>query len=112
MLEKIAERSFLSPVLAFTFVPVAFTGLLMLFHISIPGLKGIHNWLGLAFIIFSAFHIAVNWKALIKYCTGNDARAALALVVVLTFICCVFGAGQGDGGHRYHKGRASIAEKF
>lgn len=100
MLKKVTERSFLSPVVAYTFIPVALSGVLLLFHLRVPGMKDIHEWVGLAFTIFCVFHIAVNWKPLVKYLPQRQARRALVLTLVLTLLCGALGVFKGDNGPR------------
>lgn len=109
MFKSLSERSFLSPVVGFTFLPVALTGVLLLFHAHIPGFMSIHKWVGLGFTIFCVFHAAVNWKIFTKYLSDKRARSAIALAVVLTVLCGAFGlgddgrreAGRGGQGHGY-----------
>ncbi len=107
MFDKLTERSFLSPVVAFTFLPVAFTGILMLLHMHLPGMKNIHQWVGLVFTVFCIFHIVTNWKPFAKYLGKGGARTALVLALVLIIICGVFGFNGGEGGPGYHGGRGA-----
>jgi len=109
MLDKLSQRSFLSPALAFTFVPVALSGLLMLFHVRFDGLKNVHQWVGLAFTVFGAYHLAVNWKPFAKYLSNRDARIALALAAALTLGCAVLGQ-DGDGGWGHQGSRNAMTE--
>ncbi|WP_051249706.1 DUF4405 domain-containing protein [Maridesulfovibrio zosterae] len=110
MFEKIADRSFLSPAVAFTFIPVALSGLFLLFHVRFDGIKGIHQWLGLAFIIFCSFHIMVNWRCLLKYFSKREAHVALILTIVLTLTCAVLGGKNRNGSHQFHKGGVIYSE--
>ncbi len=111
MIKAMTDRPFLSPVVAFTFVPVALTGVLLLFHLHLPGMMSIHKWIGLGFTLFCIFHIAVNWKILVKYLNRKGARSALVLAVVLTVVCGVFGLGDKDGRPGEHGGVASAYVK-
>jgi len=111
MFDKLTQRSFLSPAVAFTFIAVALTGILLLFHIHFPGIKDIHDWVGLAFVIFGVFHLAINWKPFEKHLRNRDARIALVLVAVLTISCGILGVNNSDNGHwkRGHR-QSSIAK--
>ncbi|SMF35361.1 DUF4405 domain-containing protein [Desulfovibrio gilichinskyi] len=95
MFKKLTDRSFLSPIVAFTFLPVAITGILLLLHLSFQGMKNIHEWLGLTFTTFCVFHIAVNWRIFSKYFSRKETRSALLLAVVLTCLCGVIGTSNG-----------------
>ncbi|WP_432734547.1 DUF4405 domain-containing protein [Maridesulfovibrio sp. FT414] len=112
MLGKITDRSFLSPVVAFTFVPVALTGILLLFHIRFPGIKDIHNWIGLAFVIFSSFHIAVNWKPLVGYLRKTTSKYALITAVALTVVCCIIGFNSDEARPGHHGAGYSQVQRY
>ncbi|WP_320008093.1 DUF4405 domain-containing protein [Maridesulfovibrio sp.] len=112
MLDKMTDRSFLSPVVAFTFIPMTITGILMLFHVHFPGIKDIHEWIGLAFAIFSSFHIAINWKPFMGYLSKPLIRYALAIAVALIIVCCIIGATNYDHTRGYQNSRHSLVERY
>lgn len=101
MFKKLTDRSFLSPIVAFMFLPLALTGILLLLHFSFQGMKNIHEWLGLTFTIFCVFHLALNWRIFVKYFSRKETRSALLLAIVLTCLCGVIGFSTGhlEGGH-------------
>ncbi len=103
MFKKLTDRSFLSPIVAFTFLPVAFTGILLLLHLRFQGLRNIHEWLGLTFTTFCVFHIAVNWRIFSKYFSRKGTRSALLLAIVLTCLCGVIGLNTGHLERRDHR---------
>lgn len=58
------NRNYITPFISSVFLIVGLSGLFMFFHIFDGFTEVVHEYLGLAFTIFAAFHIAVNWKAL------------------------------------------------
>ncbi len=112
MFDKLTDRSFLSPAVAFTFIPVALTGILLLFHIRFPGIKDIHDWMGLAFVIFCAFHIVVNWKPFTGYLKKTGTRHALVVAVALTVVCGIIGINDGDRGHSPRRAGYAKVERY
>jgi hypothetical protein len=80
--EPFNRRAFVSVLVGFTFLVMAVTGLVMFVAPScriardtawtVWGLDkdhwaGVHVWFSLAFIVASAFHIYLNWAALVNY---------------------------------------------
>lgn len=58
------NRKIVTPYLTFLFIVVALSGILMLFHIFDDHTKIVHELLGTVFVIFSIFHVILNWKSL------------------------------------------------
>lgn len=58
------KRNIITPYLTFLFIIVAISGILMLFHILDDYTQIVHELLGLVFVIFSIFHVIINWKSL------------------------------------------------
>lgn len=58
------SRSFITPFITIIFFVIALSGLLMFFHIFDGYTEVVHEILGFFFIIFSVFHVILNWKAL------------------------------------------------
>ncbi len=58
------SRKFVTPFITIAFLIVALSGMLMLFHLLDGYTEVVHELLGLFFVIFSVFHIMLNWKAL------------------------------------------------
>ncbi|MBX7259369.1 MAG: DUF4405 domain-containing protein [Candidatus Hydrogenedentes bacterium] len=102
MFNTICRKSWVSPLTAFSFVAVGATGTLLLFGVHLPAIKGIHEWLGLLFVIAGLVHVILNWRTLLSYLTAPSALAALAVVVVLGILLSAI-PGEGPE-HRFGPG--------
>jgi uncharacterized membrane protein len=58
------NRNFVTPLITIFFLVVAFSGVLMFFHIFDGYTEVVHEIFGLFFVVFSVFHIILHWKAL------------------------------------------------
>jgi len=96
------RRSWVTPLAAVSFTVVAVTGLLMLFHVRIPGIKGAHEWMGVVFALAGLLHLILNWRPLLTCIKCRAAVAALAACVLLVLLAWSF---PHDEGHR--RGRRS-----
>lgn len=76
------NRNYITPFISSVFLIVGLTGLFMFFHIFDGYTEVVHEYLGLAFTICAAFHIAVNWKAL-KFHFGKKVFIPAATTVLL-----------------------------
>lgn len=55
------NRNFVTPLIALVFLVVGFSGVLMYFHLFDGYTEIVHEYLGLTFVVFSIFHIIINW---------------------------------------------------
>lgn len=82
-----AQKSWLSPFVAITYLAVSITGVLMLFHLKMPGLHPVHQWGGLIFVLGGAVHLLLNWRLFVSYFTKSSAFwgacVGLALMVMI-----------------------------
>ena len=99
MLERILRKNWLSPLVGIFFVAVGLSGTLMLFHLRFGGLKSMHEWIGLAFVVAAALHVLLNWRTLICYC---KTRAAILSITVGFLLCGLF--MLGGSGHDERRG--------
>lgn len=96
MLARIFQKKWLSPLVGVFFVAVGLSGTLMLFHVRVSGMRALHEWIGLAFVIVTSVHVLLNWQAVICYC---KTRAGLISIVIGILLCALFllgGSGQGE----------------
>ncbi len=63
-----------------------------------------HNVLGLIFVIFTAWHIALNFRALRKHLRGAVARVRLVSKEALLALALVVIALLVSAGHAFHAG--------
>ena len=91
--------------------------MLMLLHVRIAGMKGLHEWIGVLLVVAGAVHLALNWRPFLDHLRSRAAAIALAAVAALC-VGLVFAGGSDHG--RPHMGppqsefaggdRAEIAE--
>ncbi len=111
-----SHKTWLSPLLALSYVAVSLTGILMLFHWKFPGMYQLHQWGGLLFVIAGGVHLFMNWRVFMAY-FKNRKHAVAGLVagaVAIALLMAVMphkehggkGGGRGLGGqyrHRVHR---------
>jgi len=92
------SRNYITPFIALVFLVVAISGLLMLFHLFDGYTEVVHEILGLVFVIFTIFHITVNWHGLkIHFKKKVFFPAAIAVIVISTaFVILQRGNPQVD----------------
>jgi phosphatidylserine synthase len=108
MTRMAVHKKWVSPVTALSFLLVATTGLLMLFHVRLPGVKGVHEWMGVVLCLVGLLHLAINWRAFVCYFRHRSAIVALA-AALLVCASALFLPGHEDGprGEGGHRGRAA-----
>ena len=87
-------RTTLNPSLILTFIIVGLTGIMMMFHIEAGGIKHLHEWMSIVFLILSVIHLCLNWKILLAY------PKKPAVVVSAIGICLLAGLLLMSGGDR------------
>lgn len=70
-----------TPIVAAVFVVSATTGMLLFFHVGERLIKELHEWIGLAFVVAAALHIARNGRALLGHGRKPGLWIAMALVL-------------------------------
>lgn len=105
MLKK-QNKTWVSPLLAVFFGFLAISGLLMLFHLKIPGVHRLHELFGILFVIAAIFHLTLNWNVLTAYFRNNKAALSIGVAIVLAILALFIssGAPRHDGnqyGHHY-----------
>ncbi len=102
MEHRMLKKSWVGPLTVAGFGLVAVSGVLMLFHAhrTLPGLKSMHEWMGLLFTVAAALHLALNWRAFLGYFRGGlHAWGIAAAVLVLGAGMMALGAAKGPGPH-------------
>ncbi|WP_437637334.1 DUF4405 domain-containing protein [Sorangium sp. So ce854] len=78
------NRNFVTPFLAFIFVPVGISGVLMFFHVADGFTEVLHEIMGLAFVLFIFLHVAINWKSMRGHFGKPNFAVAAAAATVLS----------------------------
>lgn len=87
-------RAWISPLTAISFLAVSLTGVLMFFHVRLPGMRALHEWGGFLFILLGVWHIVLNWKPFVSYLACGKGRLAFCAGLAATVLVIFFGTGQ------------------
>ena len=93
------QRSWVTPLVAGSFLLMGVTGILMFFHWDSGLNKTAHEWLGWAMVIAVTLHVTVNFqgfKNMFRTSLGKGILALFALILALSFLN--LGGGEGNGG--------------
>lgn len=96
-LSSLFTKSLITPITAALFIIVAFTGVLLLFHMGGGTAKEIHELLSLAFVAAAVLHLVLNWRVFASY-LKKPATIALGVVAVVVLVLTLGGGEQGGGG--------------
>lgn len=87
-----------------TFLIVGITGVLLFYHIGDRYLRSAHEWLGMAFVIASIFHLARHSRAFTSLMKEPRTQVAILLATAITVLFVVT-APLGPGTHGGDKGK-------
>jgi hypothetical protein len=105
------HKTWVSPITAVSFVAVTLTGILMLFHVRLPGIRGIHEWMGIVMALGGIFHLILNWKTFLCHFRRRRAVAALlGTVALIAAALLVPGEENHRRGGREGRGRPGPGE--
>jgi hypothetical protein len=102
-----STRTWLSPLTGVAFLAIGITGILMFFHVRLPGMTFLHEIGGLLFVVVTVLHLKLNWRPLLSYCRLRRGRIALWTGMALTAVLLVLGLGH-DSAHGRHGGPPSL----
>jgi uncharacterized membrane protein len=95
-MKGVLERSWISPLIAFTFLIISVTGLMMLFHIKGHLLSHLHQWMGILFVIAGVFHLTCNWRGFLS-CFKNKKQSVFAMFLVIALMLLFGLSGSFSG---------------
>lgn len=90
-------RTTLNPSLILTFIVVGLTGIMMMFHIEAGGIKHLHEWMSIIFLILSVIHICLNWKIIVAYLKKTVVVVSAIGICLLTALLLMSGGDRGKG---------------
>lgn len=93
------HKSWLSPMVCVLYSAVAVSGIFMLFHLKLPGMRILHEWGGVLFIVAAIFHLALNWRTFISYLKNSRAALGIGAGIVLIFAMLLVGSQLPDQSH-------------
>jgi thiosulfate reductase cytochrome b subunit len=84
------------------FAAVSLTGLLMFFHVRLPGARPVHEWIGLLFVAAALVHLTLNLRQFAAYFKLWKAWVGLfaAAALVASFALAGPEGHGGPGGDR------------
>lgn len=97
-------RTNLLPALTLTFFIVALTGIMMMFHLGIGGIKPLHEWMSVIFLILCIVHLSLNWKIFMVHLKKGPVIVSLILICILSILLLASGGGRDRGGRHGHFG--------
>lgn len=106
-MNKIFQRSWVSPVVATSYAAVSITGLMMFFHVRGPSINFLHEWGGLIFVVAGIIHLLINWKAFLS-CIRKPLGLSAVIACALICLALILASGQRqapDSGHGPWHGR-------
>ncbi len=103
---KKTVRTHLLPALTLTFFIVALTGLMMMFHLGIGGIKHLHKWMSVIFLFLCIIHLVINWKTFLVHLKKGPVIGSIILICILSLLLLTGGGRHDrDGRHgHYNKG--------
>lgn len=78
------------------FLIIAVTGILLLLHVGGTSVKLLHEWLGVAFILFALLHVGANWRLMKRY-LGGLKMAAIATILVAAIAFAMVPQAESKG---------------
>jgi len=97
------SKSLITPITAALFLVVAFTGVLLLFHVGGGAAKEIHELLSVVFVAAAVLHLVLNWRIFASYLK----RPVTIVLGIATLVVLATTLGGGEGG-----GRSPVGEVF
>ncbi len=94
----------LNPALGLTFLIVGVTGILLLFHIQGGGIKFLHEWMSVGFLVLCVAHLIINWKAFVAFMKGGPVIASIVAVCLLSGLLLIGGQGHDGRGPNANAG--------
>lgn len=104
MLERFFKRNWISPLAGVAFASVAVSGILMFFHIRIPGMRYMHELMGVLLAVAGTIHILLNWRPFTRYFRTKAAIFALIGGLILCLALMIAGAKYHSNQGRYRGG--------
>jgi len=90
-MKSVLERTWVSPFVAFSFLVMAVTGILMLLHFKGHAISSLHEWMGVIFVIGGVLHVILNWNGFLSCFQSKQSLFAILLVVALSLLLMIGG---------------------
>jgi len=90
------KRDFVTPYITFLFLVIGLSGIFMFIHVFDDYTEIVHEFFGLAFVIFSVLHIIINWKSLKIHFKKKMFVTSAIVVLLLSVGLIILGKLQVD----------------
>jgi hypothetical protein len=77
-------RKVITPIIGALSLVIGISGVMLFFHLEEGLVKGVHEWLGMAFIMVMLAHLALNWRTFKQYFTKPAAWVGASVVSAIT----------------------------
>jgi protein-S-isoprenylcysteine O-methyltransferase Ste14 len=77
-------RKVITPITGALSLVIGISGVMLFFHLEEGLVKGVHEWLGMAFILVMLAHLALNWRTFKQHFTKPAAWLGAAAVSAIT----------------------------
>lgn len=111
---KFLSKPLITPFTITLFLFISITGIQMFFRDQTHLAQGLHEWLGLIFVLFGVLHLIANWKVFLTYIKKPTTIILLLVVLGVAPFLFIgggshegrgFGEGHGPGGEGRGMGR-------
>ena len=85
------KREFITPYITFLFLVIGLSGIFMFLHVFDDYTQIVHEFFGLAFVIFTVLHIIINWKSLKIYFKKKMFVTSAIVVLLLSVGLIILG---------------------
>jgi hypothetical protein len=92
----LSSRSIWTSLTILLFLVVAITGVLMFFKVAPGGLKPIHEWVSVAFVLSSILHVICNWA---KFKSYYEYKSVICFTVLIILAIPLFYFGGNSPRH-------------
>lgn len=93
-MKSILDKTWVSTFMAFSFLVLSVTGILMLLHVKSGAITNFHEWIGVFFVVGAILHLSSNWSALLSCFQRKQNVYAIGMVVIILLVllfCGMFG---------------------
>lgn len=105
------QKSWVSPITALSFAAVAATGILMLLHVRIPGMKAVHDWMGIVLCVAGLVHLFLNGRVFLAHFRHRAALGAVAAGLVVLLAALFIPAEDSHGGREFRSASRTAASQ-
>lgn len=100
-MKSLMERTWISPFVAFSFIILSATGILMLLHVKGGGIVNLHEWIGVFFVIAGLLHLILNWSAFLACFRKKQSTMAIIAVLLISSFLLFDGMSGEKGRHGF-----------